>query len=877
MSLPLISLLFHSLLAALAISATAASAQPFAPEKEPAPDWVTPLERPAMNEARRAQTKDGLYYLLSDRQMKWEPGLYHQFRRVAVQAIDRSGLEDAGSLSIDFDPQYSQITLHSFKIIRDGKEIDKLAELKFEVLQRETDLERGVLDGYYTAYTHAQDVRVGDIVDYSYSKISKPKIQESQFSDGFATSWSIPVGVMRYRLLLPAGYKLSIKANGHDVERTVETSGDLTISTWLNIDPEPTPSQENKPSWRENWGSIDITTGATWQDISRDLSPLFDYGAPLTQPFEAKVDEIKRRYSDPFDRITEALRLVQDSIRYVGIEVGRGAYQPRPPMTVINSGFGDCKDKAQLLVAALRRLDLKAAVALAHLSKGRAVQDHLPSPYEFDHAIVRVTVNEKTLWLDPTLSHQGGRAPNIAAPDYGYVLPIVDGGVDLELIPLTLADEPTRDVIERYEFIKNSADAFTLVVNSKYSGDEADYWRRKLANQSLSELGLDYEKYYDGIYPGIRSTSAIKARDDRDRNIVTLSETYALDKKAFEAGDLMQEFRLRASSITGELKTPSLVKRAAPIALPFPLHARHRVLVVNPPLYTTPIESVTVAQDQFYGRLDSTSTPELLQIDWLLKVKAPEVPLKDAAEYNRLASQFDDSLYWTYNFTASDPEDQEVSKTDKTESSSSSPHQAIAGTVVPVAIIILIGLTVAGAVAGIRADQAYRMSAYFYPIGIPKFIVMSIATLGLYIIFWSWKFWLWEKQKNDRNVIPFLRGIFYPLFIYSAIKTANAHLEDDRKLPLWTAILIMVFAIAAWAIGAIPDLYAENSAIDLIVTFATVGVLTLCTIPLVILVNRINGQDSEALIWNSQYSGLNNAGVVAGVAIILFLVHQTLA
>ncbi|QKD14717.1 hypothetical protein [Mesorhizobium sp. NZP2077] len=41
--------------------------------------------------------------------------------------------------------------------------------------------------------------------------------------------------------------------------------------------------------------------------------------------FASKLDDIAARYARPEDRMIEAMRLVQDTIRYVSLSMGRGS------------------------------------------------------------------------------------------------------------------------------------------------------------------------------------------------------------------------------------------------------------------------------------------------------------------------------------------------------------------------------------------------------------------------------------------------------------------------------------------------------------------------------------------------------------------------
>lgn len=100
------------------------------------------------------------------------------------------------------------------------------------------------------------------------------------------------------------------------------------------------------------------------------------------------------------------------ALRYVAVELGIQGFRPRTPAQVLNNRFGDCKDKANLLIALLKASGIEADFVL--LNRGSATDVSLPS-WQFNHAICHVPAEGKSpeLWLDATDS----------VTPYGYVPP----------------------------------------------------------------------------------------------------------------------------------------------------------------------------------------------------------------------------------------------------------------------------------------------------------------------------------------------------------------------------------------------------------------------------------------------------------------------
>jgi hypothetical protein len=89
-------------------------------------------------------------------------------------------------------------------------------------------------------------------------------------------------------------------------------------------------------------------------------------------------------------RIEALADFARRQVRYVAVEVGIGGYRPHEPQQVIDRLWGDCKDKALLLVDLLHEAGIEAYPALARLDpKGRVDRD-FPSPFQFNHMIVAV-------------------------------------------------------------------------------------------------------------------------------------------------------------------------------------------------------------------------------------------------------------------------------------------------------------------------------------------------------------------------------------------------------------------------------------------------------------------------------------------------------
>ena len=144
--------------------------------------------------------------------------------------------------------------------------------------------------------------------------------------------------------------------------------------------------------------SLAFATGASWNEVARGYAEIVDRAIA-----GADVSSLTAGLRRP-TREEAATRILarMAPIRYTAVELGEGGIVPRPPAETLRRRFGDCKDKAVLLVAALRSLAIPAHVALLDAGEDEAdVEESLPGLGAFDHAIV-VVPGEPPLWIDPT-------------------------------------------------------------------------------------------------------------------------------------------------------------------------------------------------------------------------------------------------------------------------------------------------------------------------------------------------------------------------------------------------------------------------------------------------------------------------------------------
>src|SRR3546814_16281594 len=87
---------------------------------------------------------------------------------------------DLGRISVGFDPRIEDVAVNFVHIIRDGKTIDRTAEVQFSVVEREKDLNDGIISGNLQVISNLKDIRVGDIIDYATTRHVSTKLRSEE-------------------------------------------------------------------------------------------------------------------------------------------------------------------------------------------------------------------------------------------------------------------------------------------------------------------------------------------------------------------------------------------------------------------------------------------------------------------------------------------------------------------------------------------------------------------------------------------------------------------------------------------------------------------------------------------------------------------------
>ncbi|KUG09508.1 DUF3857 domain-containing transglutaminase family protein [Solirubrum puertoriconensis] len=169
----------------------------------------------------------------------------------------------------------------------------------------------------------------------------------------------------------------------------------------------------------------------SWQGLGKWEYDLNQDRAELSPEIKAKVAALVKDISEPRQRVRKVYEYLQNSTRYVSVQLGIGGWQAFPASTVASTGYGDCKALSNYCMALLRAAGVESFCAMIGAGEQRAaIRTSFPSN-QFNHMILCVPMPKDTVWLECTSqseafgylgSFTGGRHALLLTPQGGKLV-----------------------------------------------------------------------------------------------------------------------------------------------------------------------------------------------------------------------------------------------------------------------------------------------------------------------------------------------------------------------------------------------------------------------------------------------------------------------
>ena len=406
-------------------------------------------------------------------------GLSSTFRQVVFQPLTDEAAASAREYAFAFQADREVVQLRAARVYRTDGGVDETVETG------EGPADNPAIAMYTSArmfYVQFPRLEVGDVVELRYriEEVTSRNVFADYFGEVFHMQSSEPTRNAEYVVIAPKSRQLVFRASTlPGLQRDQKEKDDRRIYRFYAPQVAPVLPEPQMPSWSEELAHVHVSTYEAWKDVGSWYWGLAKEQLHPDDSVREKALELTKGLKTDEEKVRAIYGWVVKRTRYVALEFGIYGYKPRRASQTLARGWGDCKDKAALIVSMLRVLDIPANMVIVRSSLRGAFPTEPASLAPFDHAIAYVPSLD--LYLDGTAEYTG--STELPAFDRGSMALIVRPDTS-ELV--TLPDPPASETRRAKQLRADLQSDGSAKVSMDYevSGAIAPQWRIRYHGES---------------------------------------------------------------------------------------------------------------------------------------------------------------------------------------------------------------------------------------------------------------------------------------------------------------------------------------------------------------------------------------------------------
>ena len=526
------------------------------------------VSRPALLSPLAAADGDPAVILLDRHVTRVHPnGLADAFVQRIVHLRSERAARDNQELLVRYIPGEQEVEIREARVFR------RTAAGEVEVSQASGRDDRDLSEPWYGLYYDAraevvsfENLRAGDVIEvqYTVADVAFQNEMADYFGELALIADVLPKRTWDYTLIAPAQRLFHFnRPRLPGLKHQVEHQGNEAVYRWAATDVARVDIEPAMPGLTEIAPYLHISTYESWQEVGRWYWSLVKDQLQSDPTVRQVAAQVTVGLHSDADKVRALHRFVIEKTRYVGLEFGIHGYKPYPVSQVLLRRFGDCKDKALLLVALLREQGIESELVLLRSRRAGLVDSEPASLAIFDHAITYVPRLE--LYLDGTAEFAG--LDELPSQDQGVmVLRVGFGEPTLARTPVLPASANRAARVWKVALAADGSAQVDETVTIK--GQAAQEWR--VHYQTPGERRERYAKVWNGSRAGARLEAVDMAGvDDPNQPVVVRARALVPHlAQTNERGELLLPSSSRETDLTQTYAR--LGTRRWPLVLGFP-------------------------------------------------------------------------------------------------------------------------------------------------------------------------------------------------------------------------------------------------------------------------------------------------------------------
>lgn len=438
-------------------------------------------------------------------------GLTAAFDQIAFQPLSEEAALEAREYSFGYDAARQVVQVRRARVLRpDGTSLEAV-----DIAQANTDDPSiAMYSSQRAVIVHFPRIAPGDVVEVSWrtDSLGGDEALREAFGETFPLQNFDATLASEWVLRHPKSRPIRVTTTGPRELRLEELTKGETREVRVFGEALPAITAEpSGPAYEELVPRVVASGFPSWESVGAWYRRFVAHDLVADEALRRRARALGEGQKDVLEKVRAVYDWVVQSTRYVALEFGVHGYEPYPTWEVAQRGWGDCKDKASLIVVLLRELGVDAEMVLLRTNPHGRRYEGIPTHVIFDHAIAYVPALD--LYLDGTAENTGMRE-----------LPWMDrGAVALRITPeggrfVTLPDTTPEETFERSEakLFFDARGALDLGWSGHVEGAIAHDWRVRYGAEGTRKGRLEDD--LAATFTGLRLESVTGGSlDDRQR------------------------------------------------------------------------------------------------------------------------------------------------------------------------------------------------------------------------------------------------------------------------------------------------------------------------------------------------------------------------
>ena len=332
-------------------------------------------------------------------------GLASRFHQLVFQPLTEAAAVDARQYAFAFEADDEAVQLRGARVYHENGQIDEAAETGEVPADDPAIATYTSQRGYVIRFPR---VSPGDVVEllYRVEDVAPRNAFADYFGEVAYMQSDEPIAHAEYDLITPKSRTFNFgKPTVPGLVST--TSEDATTRTYRFVadNVPPLDPEAHQPPMGERLGHVHVSTYKTWDDMGAWYWGLAKDQLVVDDEVRRRVREVTAGLTTERDKVRAVYDYVVQKTRYVALEFGIHGFKPYRASQIFSRGFGDCKDKATLIVAMLKELGIPASLVIVRTGNRGDFESFPASLAIFDHAIAYVPSLD--IFLDGTAEFSG--------------------------------------------------------------------------------------------------------------------------------------------------------------------------------------------------------------------------------------------------------------------------------------------------------------------------------------------------------------------------------------------------------------------------------------------------------------------------------------